>query len=503
MLAKTMVLLPVVVVAVSFSFRNLFWGSLWLPLFLGCGVPRASAIFSTSCPTGAQEIELKLNSILESRKVLAPTEGDFREESVRHHVRFYQKSLQERWKSKGLQVVFSSEPVEVSIDTIELSNSTASYEITAVDHANVKSSHSYINQALKAGKLKTGEPVEHIHYTARWKGVACGALPPAEETAYAPFDPYLAFWMVQPSLRRHFEWNGSRFLLSPVFENEYVDYPDPLYSWYVWRPEGKLKDIDGKISEPFHSLKFTENAMEAKVDVHVLQSLPALSIAAIKNRTLKATVIFGIIDENQKVWKPDFPKSGRAKDWHQVEVKLKEFMTQSPALDRGSRYAIDFLLHLESFLEKKSMRFRYHQPVLTIDGKAGQKRLRLRFFFGPTDLLVKTPPEHWAIAKQALEEDDILVYNGHSGLGENFRFENIEQFTVGKLKPRPNQLLAILSCYSFSYNALAARSKNLLLTGSDYTSARGALGLLQNLTGQAKLLPYVEPQDFLILRSLP
>jgi hypothetical protein len=106
------------------------------------------------------------------------------------------------------------------------------------------------------------------------------------------------------------------------------------------------------------------------------------------------------------------------------------------------------------------------------------------------------PPQHWEILKQALASSQYILYNGHSGLGNNMKIDNALEATNSKpvdvFKTIPShQMIAYFSCYSYGYfgdDIVAYRRQfapnaqtDILLTGSEFTSERGPLGLLKHL----------------------
>lgn len=188
----------------------------------------------------------------------------------------------------------------------------------------------------------------------------------------------------------------------------------------------------------------------------------------------------------------------------------------SKDLDRGSTYAAQFLLNLLRAVDVSTFSYQVQDEttlLITAQLERSRKVLKLRFFFGPTDVLTPSqPPQHWRLTSDALINDDIVVYNGHTGLGENFKPDNIRnEAKVSSIASSHPILLAILSCYSFYYYgdqflALPGqkpKSMQLVETGSPYTSYRGPLGILQEvdfaLAGKPEDLPLVNKTDFLIL----
>lgn len=464
-----------------------------LATLLSAPVSRAAEWLST-CPGKAERVRFEASSALELRPALfgkAPGEA-VRAEAVAQQVRFYQRSLQEAWGKEGIQLIISAAPPRIRMLGRAAGKASAAIEAGKIEHPDVKVEHPYILAGIAKGLLAKGEPVEKVRFSASWEGISCGQRRlPASTRVRAPLDPFLAFWIAPPAERKLTRWQESEFVLSPVFEGEYADIPDPFYAWYFWKPGawGRAGTV-----------------AEATVASRVIGKVKAFSLPRIEGPELRATVIFGVVDAKRKAWKPSesFPsKEGGANELAKALETMRGLQAQ-PGLDRGSLYAIDFLSNLHHVFEGSELRYRWENDwrVLHLEGAAGGKRVKLRYYFGPTDLLAGEPPAHWRLAADALGTDDLVVYNGHSGLGENFARRNIEKFAEAPVRQRAGQLLAVLSCYSFFYLSEQDAPGGLLLTGSDYTSARGPLGLLIQLTKGGKgNPPFTEPGDFLILKA--
>jgi hypothetical protein len=155
--------------------------------------------------------------------------------------------------------------------------------------------------------------------------------------------------------------------------------------------------------------------------------------------------------------------------------------------------------------------------------RGSQRGLHLAAFVGLTDLFGPTPPGHWALLGRALEQDEIVVYAGHSGIGENFRLARIQQNLRQPAEAwrtafagAPYQIIAFLSCYSYMYfgqDLVAAAGqtsagREFVYTGTDFTRGdRGGLAILdlvdQLLAGAPRpSLRFVEPADFLMVKRV-
>lgn len=465
-------------------------------LFLLLSSSAASAGWSSSCPLEAHRARFTVESGMELRTGLSGEGREFLLESARQQVKFLQKSLAESWAADHTHVVYPPALPEITILGEENGPASFAYEVSEIKHPDVKIENAYVRGAILQGSLPKGEPVRKVKFRASWEGIACGKIP-AASAATAPLDPYLAFWMAPKKERRLIRWQHSEFVLSPLFDAEYSDIPDPFYAWYFWRPESAGVDAKGRAFRAADYLSGGRNAVSVPVEVKALELVPPLVLGARPEGKIKFTNIYGVIDAKKKIWNPG-KTLAEANSWGAV-LKVAKREIRARDLDRGSYYALDFLLRLDGVMEVESVR---NEGALTsLEGKlrGNGRSARVRFFFGPTDLLVSVKPEHWELSGDALENDDVIVYNGHSGLGENFKLSNIEELGGRKLEPRSSQLLAILSCYSFSYYSDYEKPDQLMVTGNDYTTARGAIGLLRWLGGAGRM-ELVQPEDFLLLR---
>ena len=153
----------------------------------------------------------------------------------------------------------------------------------------------------------------------------------------------------------------------------------------------------------------------------------------------------------------------------------------------------------------------------TLNGSG--KPFSLRAFFGSTDLYGPKPPSHWSEALRSMVNDDIFIYAGHSGLGENLRVATLaEQEVQSATRQLDYQLLAYLSCYSYTYfdqdqlptsplGGGRARADLLLTAGETYEFGQAALGTLAFVAdalahdGRARLDRHFTPQDFILYRT--
>jgi hypothetical protein len=180
-------------------------------------------------------------------------------------------------------------------------------------------------------------------------------------------------------------------------------------------------------------------------------------------------------------------------------------------------------------LERHAARVEGGYLVTEIGGrlKRSGRPLRVRVWLGMTDIFGPRPPQHWPILRRGLAEDQIVVYWGHAGIGENFRLSQIEQH-VGishaqmstELRRSPLRLVAFLSCYSYMYfgqdllDAGAERDEGAFLVFTGIGKAKheaGPLAVLDlvdrvvepgNPTGRIEAMPLLGDDEFWLFKEV-
>jgi hypothetical protein len=80
------------------------------------------------------------------------------------------------------------------------------------------------------------------------------------------------------------------------------------------------------------------------------------------------------------------------------------------------------------------------------------KTILISVFFGPTGIDERSTPFHH-LFKEAMSNDSILIYSGHSGLGGHLDLNSIELIENFKMEPNKNkyQIYFFNSCSSYPY----------------------------------------------------
>ena len=463
------------------------------------------------CSGEAAELTLRIkNHVLLHKDFLADKAGDEKEylEAVELQLKYVFGYFHNQPK---LNTVLATSPTAPRIKIHRTSSTSYPFdlEIDKIDHPDVKISLPYQKKALDRGRTTQKDSAVRIEYSAEIEAMRCGKNPLKQELELAlPSDPYLAYWYVAPRSRRLLKWRHVQGVTNPCADPELADIPHPEFYWYFWNPvrsafdaKGKLYHCSELLKESFHFHKVGAEIVERRSpsNAHPLLSFDKFP----KEKTLRASVVFGIIDAKLA----SFPTQGlsglkpalKGESKAPLDAYLDSLLKSEEELDRGSRYFANFLLGLPAVMDISAVKVLENQSYLQLQIQGllvkSRREIKLRAYFGPTDLLAGKPPQHWRLLKSALETDHLLFYNGHSGLGENLALHNINDSAVsGILEPiefdrAPSyQLVAYLSCYSYNYfgrDLLRARAEranttatDVVYTASNFTSERGPLGLL-------------------------
>ena len=496
------------------------------------------AITFAGCDGKVVEMRLSFTGrvVLNSR-FLSKDANEQLTEAARHQLNYVLGQFLSK-KSKNLLVKPSSGEPSIKILESKSSSYPFNFEIAPVNNPNVVIDDPYILSALKAGKTSDKDPANEASYEAGFNALVCsrkGDESPVIRFDY-PLDPYLFYWAVPQQEFRPISWRLSSFTTNPCADAELSDLPHPYYFWYFSQPRNRGKDSSGRefdckkiLKQGFHYLTASPSTTPVRTaggnqpieNVHYLKERPVL----------RAAVIFGVIDEKAKKAFQLSPEELDGLFRGELSTSAKVFAgVPETEVDRGSSYFVSFLQKLEKVLaiHRWKASQKPGETILDVNGllRESGKPVALQIFFGFTDVLGSNPPTHPEFVKSALKNSDMLMYNGHSGLGSNMALETIlgtetkPAALFDSTVPR-YQMLAYLSCYSWSYfghDLTAARTgarddavTDVVYAATDFTSERGPLGLLDYVdralaSGTAARISliregYLYWQDFIIVES--
>jgi hypothetical protein len=418
-------------------------------------------------------------------------------ESVRQQLNFAQGFLINNFNRSHRTAALSAEDPAVAILSLEETHYSRAMAFQPVGELPIP--NKYLEQAYAAGRTEASDPAVRVHYSARFKLGTCG-VPMETIVSQLPLDPWLAYFSVGRSDRQVYRWNQKKAEVFPCATNELADFPEPTYLWYFWSP------LRRSLEPNLRWLNCETLLQDVLVTTPIVLTAPHSSFARSHRhkvsmplqhvqRPREVSLIFGTADHNIKHFSSgeingriafDRVTGLRVENTRQLERGLYEYLFFLGALSE--------LMHIENM----QRRLKDNSIEITLLGRLVQsgQAVRLRTFFGPTDVFAEEPPQHWDFAQRSLRSD-VIIYAGHSGLGRNMSLREIQRSAqatkrtashVLRRAPRA-QMFAYLSCYSYSYfgNDMRRRIKrskqrqlDLILTLSPFTSVgRGALGVLE------------------------
>jgi hypothetical protein len=344
-----------------------------------------------------------------------------------------------------------------------------------------------------------------------------------------PPDPWLFYWHVPRARHRLMRYFDESAVTNPCSDNDFADLPHPYYLWYDWVPDRHGPDGDGAPFDCRDLLKEGADFVTRTVDLAPAPPpsgrLDALARGLAGSGPLRATVLFGVLDH--PITDPRLGELLAALAPGGARSVAAAASSARPRFrERGTRKLLDFLSALPKLLALRAWKARLDGGYLRVDVAGTLRRsgrpIALAVWLGLTDLFGPVEPRHFRILADALRSDQLIVYAGHSGLGENFRLAQIvshlrldERAFAAELGRAPYQLVAFLSCYSYMYfghdltRAAGRAGRQLVYTGTEFTKGdAGALAVL-DLTDQALAAPeqtprvgWIDPGDFLILKTV-
>jgi hypothetical protein len=379
----------------------------------------------------------------------------------------------------------------------------------------------YTQRAVARGRVTAGDEAVAARFKARFDVAACGE-PRADESSLTiplPDDPWLFYWNVAPQDRRHFRYAGFDAQMSPCSDDDLAELAEPSVYWYDFWPDRTGVDLDGRAYDCRALLQAGRDFAPREVQLS-RKARPSADFAALRaglQGPISATVLLGVLDYHAG----DLGLQALQQRIGAGSDPSKRALLQNPPDERGELFLLRFLSRIGEVLRPASYSSAVDGDYLTVRIHGSLRRshrpIDLRASVGLTDIYGPRPPAHWRLLREALGRDAVIIYAGHSGIGENFRLGRIAQEL--QLQPAqlaaesarvPFQLIAFLSCYSYMYfgqDFPAGQPREYLFTGTEFS--RGDLGALSTLdmldhalAGDAASLRYFEPDDFVLLKEV-
>lgn len=379
------------------------------------------------------------------------------EEKIRYFTQYFLNSKKQK---KLFQVVRSSVPAQISITSKKAVEYPFDLKVDWTPKPELPVDDSYTKAAIARGYTSKKDPAIEAEYSARITVLTCGTSNEALELeGPLPLDPMLFYWNIPKEKRRPLKWNKSRATTNFCADSEIADFPHPNYLWYFWDPYLVGRDEKGRSFDCNKNLKPGVDFVVQKAKLTRIQE-PKENFDSLrdhlgkKESPISVTYFFGYLDH--QVAEPH-PK--------QVEDLIHFQFTNNFVLETaewGTSTYLQFIDSVRKMIKTTTTNVKidgdYTLTELSGTLPVSGRPVKLRLILGPTDIFSVTKTGHWKWIPDALENDDVVVYAGHSGLGENFNLSRAkdelkisDESLRSTVTKKPYQLLVYLSCYSYSY----------------------------------------------------
>jgi len=369
----------------------------------------------------------------------------------------------------ALQISLGAEPPQIRVLSKKQVPYGRALELPyPAKEAKLKIEDPYTRRAIARGRTRKSDPAWLVEYELSFPLAICGRGedPAAKLRVPLPPDPWLVFWYVPMNKHRPLRYHHVRARTNPCSDDDFADLPHPYYYWYDWMPSRHGLDDDGRGFDCRDLLKLGDHHAEVEV---ALERVGAAThdFGALRSQLgrglLRATVVVGAVDHATVDLLPDWWKdqlgdgAGAA-----LQARAAQASKRAAQLEGGTRGLLSVIDELPRVMDIERHRSLVEEGSLVVEvtGKLhhSARPLVLRLALAFTDVFGPVKPRHFGLLRRALSEDQLVVYWGHSGIGENFRLAQIEAHAqashaqlTSELKRSPLRLVAFLSCYSYMY----------------------------------------------------
>ena len=318
----------------------------------------------------------------------------------------------------------------------------------------------------------------NFEVSIRFGSMACTPKPnqsvPTQLNVTLPKDPYLAYWDVPEEDRRPIRFNKALVRGNPCSEHEYPDVSDPSYYWYFWSPNRVGTDDNGETFDCRTLSSFRKRTQTVQLMAVAPDKLrkPTAWTPTLPTRSQykEIAIVFGYVNYQQSM--PSYEEVKNA-----IEETWSQGVKPSGVWEAGVRNLLNTIVEInETYRLTERARF---TPVgksvwveWTMISRATREPTHVRMFYGPTDYLGISPPEHEKFIHQIASKAELLIYSGHSGLGLNIKVKSWFASVTNRKTPID---VALLSCVASAYYSdqlltetfsILPKESRLVLTGS-------------------------------------
>jgi hypothetical protein len=323
----------------------------------------------------------------------------------------------------------------------------------------------YVKKALQRRAVNALDAAVQLGYRARLTVAACSHSPklPSQLTLPIPVDPYLLFWFVDPVQRALRVYGSKSAVTFPCAEDDLAEYEHPEYLWYYFQPTRTAPDCP-RLLQSSRALAVAQLRVVSASSPHgsLREVTQGLRSAAREHNVLRIGALFGFVDHQHS--RPTTAQVKECFDQLRPAHSQGESRCQEDELEWGALQYLRFVAALRGRLVDYAVAVVNGPPggvfSVLITGKIPRSLVpvEVKVDLMETDFLAPAPyvPMHIPWIAQALQQQDVLLYAGHSGLGENLSVAKLVQAlgapkTTALLQRSTTQVVAFLGCYTYSY----------------------------------------------------
>lgn len=323
----------------------------------------------------------------------------------------------------------------------------------------------YMKKALAVGHTTTSDQALLVSYEAEIEILLC-----ENETRHfanevnLPTDPFLAFWFVPEG--KHIQklnlfTKESEVITACANEEFQYDY-DPYYYWHYFAlDENSCKDR--LLPNTVQSFKLES---KTALSTQTAQAFDFKFLDQVRQRTLKMTTIFTLIDDDTLYPKRPFGKELFGKidaiianpDFTAAKAAIAQLEDYDIAMHSGLIFAWS-LNQLSNNFKMIKLTEKEQLVIWKLQGelKQSHQQYEVMVTIGSAMDSSKSYDTFYASLNQGLAKSDIVYFGGHSGVGKNLSENRIQEqvrdlyTNLSSAEIPDHQLLILMTCYSLHY----------------------------------------------------
>lgn len=323
----------------------------------------------------------------------------------------------------------------------------------------------YMKKALAAGSTSTTDQALLVSYEAEAEVLLCeNETRRFADEVILPVDPFLAFWFVPEDKRiqKLNQFTKETEAINPCANEEFQYDYDPYYYWHYFAlDENSCKDR--LLPRTVQSFKL-EN--KTALSTQTRQAFDLKFLDQVRERTLKMTTIFTLIDDDTLYPKKPFEKELFGKvdaiianpDFNAAKAAIAQLEDYDIAMHSGLIFAWS-LRQLSDNFKITKLTEKEQLVIWQLQGelKQSHQKYEVNVTIGSAMETATDYDTFYASLNHGLAKSDIVYFGGHSGVGKNLSENRIQEQVKNLYSNLPSaeipdhQLLVLMTCYSLHY----------------------------------------------------